>query len=184
VDPDLVTGTPALAARIAEAVARQATQDPPGLVLAATPEAQGGGLQELVSRARRESLLYRGFYAVAAVRRLSAAAILDGPGGLEQAIAREARYFQGHKDATTRRMAGANGVQVAATLYGVILGWYHLNPTLDPRPDHLDAHGHNFRAVPALPPAMTGVWPGVLPNCGCVAGPPHRDGELILALVA
>ena len=166
-------------------VARQAAE----LALSSAPEwGRPSGARE--RDATLEALLYRGLYAVNAVRRLARAWLgpTDGEGTPQQRAARVAEamnlergYLRGHVEANRRRVEGARGVDVAAALYGPLLGWYHLNPTLDPRIEHLDAHGHNFRAD-GRPPAKTGAWPGVLLHCGCVPGPPHRGERATLLL--
>lgn len=171
--PSSLVSRPDDAASVVELVARQTVQQPPD----ASRVAIAGPIERAMTT---ERLLYRGFYAVAALRRVSKGA-LGGPDELRQAVRRERGYFLGHREQSDRRVVGGRSVDAARELYGVELGWYHLNPTMDPRPHHLRAHGKNFRADVLVPPISTGAWPGVENNCGCVAGPPHVDGELMLA---
>lgn len=171
--PKRLIGNPGLAANVVELVARQTVEDSPD----ASRIAVAGPLERV---AQTERLLYRGFYAVAALRRIATAA-LEGREELIAAARRERGYFRGHVEQSNRRVVASRQVDSARELYGVVVGWYHLNPTLDPRPDHVEAGSKNFRADLFLPPVTTGVWPGVLNHCGCVAGPPHQDAELMVS---
>jgi hypothetical protein len=173
--PTALLANPTLSADVTAATARQVVAGPIG-----APRPGEGPLGLLERTSMAEALLYRGFYAVAALRRIVAGA-LDSPEAMRAAVDLETHYFAAHTEARHKWITGARQTDSARDMYGVVVGWYHLNPTEDPRPDHMEAHGNNFRADVPTPPASTGVWPGVLLHCGCVAGPPWRDGNLLAA---
>lgn len=125
-------------------------------------------------------LAYRAAYARAALMRIARAAV-DNPESLQQAAERERPYLQAHEDASRWRLAGARAVGALVELHGPMLGWYHgkTRTPEEPRPTHLASNGKNFDARRG-PPVFTGAYPGVLPWCSCIAGPPHRGGSTIV----
>lgn len=152
------------------------------LVRTLLPDESGfGGAGRVEQAARTERLVRRGFYAVVALRRLARAAQRGGPQELSAQITLERSYLTYHVEEGERLVEGARKVDLVRELYGGIAGWYHLNPTDDPRPHHIKAHGKNFRVDIIAPPVETTSWPGTERYCGCEAGPPHRGGEVMLA---
>lgn len=169
-----LAGDDGLAGDVLEGVARR-------VLIGLPDESNFGSVGPVEQSARTERLVRRGFYAVAALRRVAGAALRGGPSGLSKQLSLERSYLSGHVRQGDRLVEGARQIDVVRDLYGDVAGWYHLNPTLDPRPHHLRAHGKNFRIDGLLPPIETGAWPATELYCGCVAGPPHRDAELMLA---
>jgi hypothetical protein len=171
--PAALLRTPDLAAGAAESAA--------GLVLVNPPEtpARSEGAR---SAAAVENLIYRGFYAIAAARRLGSA-LLGDPGDipaterLREALKKEAGHLGAHREASERRRKAAAMVDGAAALYGPVLSWNHGAPER-PRPNHAAADGFNFRADRS-PPAFTGAYPGALPGCTCLPGPPRPGARLL-----
>lgn len=156
--PGWILALPELAADVAEGAAALTLADPPSLL---------PGAGELELRASLENLLLRGFYAIAAVRRLSAA--VRGPSGtprerLSRALTAERRHLAAHMEARAKNLEGARSMDRARELYGNVLSWNHgeTRTPSDPRLDHVGADGKNFD-VTRGPPVSTGAWPGVLP---------------------
>lgn len=116
---------------------------------------------------------YRAAYVVNAARRLQAS--LNGGTSMKDALRQEAANFEAHRRARQKRLDAAAATSSAAALYGGLLGWYR-NPLLDSDIDCRVADGNNFDASEGT---IIG-WPGAVhPNCGCHAGPPHEDGEMV-----
>jgi hypothetical protein len=137
-----------------------------------------GGVAERA--AYRDNLLYRAFYAMSVQKRLAEAVRGLGVEEAEQALAKalkaEERFFEQHREAARRRVAGARMVDAAAELHGPILGWKHGDPK-EPRPSHAAADGKSFRADTV--PASTGALPGVLPGCTCTVVAPRPGAEML-----
>lgn len=157
--PGWILALPELAADVAEGAAALTLADPPSLL---------PGAGELELRASLENLLLRGFYAIAAVRRL-AQAVRDPSGTparerLSKALTAERRHLTAHIDARAKNLEGARKTDRARELYGDVLSWNHgeTRTPSDPRLDHVSADGKNFD-VTRGPPVSTGAWPGVLP---------------------
>lgn len=139
------------------------------LVLRPLPAFSSGTAE---SRAARDNALWRGEYAVAAAKRLSQAA------DTEKALRTEESYFEAHLNAGKRRIAGARINDAAVERYGNVLSWHHTKGPVNAREHHLKADGANYDAS-GEPPHETGAWPGQLPNCGCVPGPPKAGARLL-----
>lgn len=182
--PAFLLRTPEVAADVAEEAARMALGNlGPGSLEPRFPSAKGIGKVE--RRARTENLLLRGFFAIAAVRRLAEAlrsnptpAIAGDP--LTDALKAERRYLEAHNKARARNLEAAGRIDEAARLYGPLLSWNHgvAGTPADPRPHHLAADGKNFD-IRSGPPVETGAWPSVLPGCTCVAGPPRQQAATL-----
>lgn len=138
------------------------------------PASRGQTLASL----RRDEPLVRGFYAVNAAKRLSEAYREGGFQKMRQASARERRYLEAHKGGARRRDEAATALEALSAAYGPVLGWIYAHSPREPRWNHVEAHGMNFRAD-RPPPAKTGAFPAVLPGCGCSAGPPFRGGRML-----
>jgi hypothetical protein len=144
-------------------LSRIVLRDPPE---GPTPEGSGGGgLEDL---ARTENLLHRGFYGVAALRRLA-----DGG-----SLAAEGKLFGMHQEANEARLKGARLNDAAAEKWGNLLGWHHAGTARTHRPGHEAADGKNFD-VTRQPPASTGAWPAMLPFCDCTPRAPYPNGRLL-----
>lgn len=170
--------TPELAADVAEEAARLALTDPPSL----SPE-----VGEFELRASLENILKRGFYAIAAVDRLSEAALgssedSDTPVAdrLAKALRAERSYLTAHRNAAQRRLVGGKLNDAAVATYGPILSWQHgvAGAPVDPRPNHVAADGKSFDTRRG-PPISMGAWPGVLPGCTCRPGPPKQNAQML-----
>ncbi|MDP9437677.1 MAG: hypothetical protein M3P49_02875, partial [Actinomycetota bacterium] len=157
--PAWLLALPELAADVAEGAAALALASPPSLK---------PGAGELELRASLENVLVRGFYVVAAARRLSEAVrgTSDAPvrERLSKAVRTERGHLSAHIKARAKNLEGARKTDRARELYGDVLSWNHgeTRTPADPRLDHLSADGKNFD-VRRGPPVSTGAWPGVLP---------------------
>lgn len=175
---------PADCAYTAAAIAALVVEEEAGEGVPAVDMARGGGLLARAMKlarlgadatARAREAVYRAVYAVNAVKRVRAA---EGVSGTIEAIGRERRNNALQREAAKRRLAADEMTVKAVELWGPTLGWYHLNPTEDPRPHHYRADRCNWRPARGAP-KETGSLPGAEPNCGCVAGPPILGARML-----
>jgi hypothetical protein len=123
----------------------------------------------------------RAAYVISATRRIAdqMTEAQSNGGSLEEAISEaislENTYFRQHIQADAARMTAANSIDMLATEYGDVLGWYSSKDSRT-TPECLAANGKNFRA--SEPPVIG--YPGsVHVSCRCHPGPPHRDAEML-----
>jgi hypothetical protein len=144
----------------AENVAKMVLRDP--------PDVSGSGRGPAEDRAIVENLLHRGFYGVAAFRRLLSGKPLEDEG----------RFFDMHQQANDTRLKGARVNDAAADRWGSLLGWHHHGTARTHRPGHVDADRKNYDLT-RLPPISTGGWPGTLPGCDCSPAAPYPGAPLL-----
>lgn len=153
-------------ASVSRAVARLVAGDLPSLP----------GRTGVLRRAYVDNLLYRAYYALTALRRVTGA--LGEGEELRDALSKEAAYFEAHKAASKQRERGARLNDAAAERFGPLLSWVHLGTAKTHRPSHLSAHGKNY-LVDRPPESTDGALPAMAPHCDCIAGPPIPGAELL-----
>lgn len=173
--PAFALASPAIAVEVSRQAAELVLTDPPKI------DAGGGTFKR---RAGLENVVMRGFYGVAATRRLSKA--LRGPADtstrqrLAAALRAERSYLTAHNNARRRNLAGAEATDRARQLYGHDVTWNHgaLGQPAEPRPLHVAADGKAWDLRRGVP-RSTGALPGVLPGCTCAWGPPRPGAQTL-----
>lgn len=94
---------------------------------------------------------------------------------VREAINIESSYYRAHRKASDDRTRAINRVKLAADMHGNLLGWY-LNPLLNNEYECIVANGNNFEADKGTVIGYPGT---VHANCGCTAGPPHPEGQMV-----
>lgn len=147
-------------------IAEMVLEDPPIF------SSQAGQLER---RASLENLLLRGFYGIAATRRLAVSEDLG------KALDKERGYFARHNEARQRNLEGARQADGARNLYGDLVSWNHgaTRTPEEPRPNHVAADGKNWDMRRGIP-VSTGALPGTLPHCTCAFGPPRAGAETLI----
>lgn len=173
---DFVLATPDLAARVAQEAATLVLTNPPVF------RPQAG---EFERRASFENILKRGFYAIAAVRRLSEAVSgssddSDTPVAdrLTKALRREQSHLTAHLNAGAQRLEGAKRTDRARELHGDVVSWQHgvHGHPMEPRPAHVAADGKTWDLRRGVP-LSTGSLPNTLPGCTCDWGPAKAGAQ-------
>lgn len=129
-------------------------------------------------RAEEDEILRRAMYVVNGSMRM-ARDIANGRSP-DEALERESRHYLAHTEAQQKRRSAKRLREVAREEYGDILSWNHraTRDPKEPREPHEAMDGFSFDASKG-PPKATGVYPGVLPWCSCLAGPP-RVGAMVV----
>lgn len=146
------------------------------------------GFGEAGRVARRQALIHRAAYVLAAARRVDRArrdagrpTSGDNPReAVAAAVTRERRFYAQQRDAEANRTRTAADVDKAALEYGPLLGWYSVR---DERtsPECRAAHGGTFRA--GQPPVFG--YPGAVhPHCRCRPGPARAGAPSVNAKLA
>lgn len=177
--PPVLLRLPDLAGDVVEEAAQ--------LMVAGVEEMEVSG-EGIIRAAKLDNVLYRALYGMAAARRIGGAVLgaisttgaRDFTAALQQAAAREPRYFATHKDVSKRRISSAKATQGLMELHGEILSWNWgaTRTPREPRPTHLAADGANWRPANGAP-LSTGSLPSVEKNCSCAAGPPKRGARIL-----
>jgi hypothetical protein len=126
-------------------------------------------LSQLSGSGYAQELLYKAWYAVNAMQRITSS---SDP---TEAFRRERRYHAQHLDAQEQRSRQRQIRDVLSEIYGKTLCWYSV---LDEgtTPECREAHGKNFDVD--VPPAIG--YPGTVHGkCRCTAGPPHQNAEMV-----
>lgn len=123
--------------------------------------------------ARRSELWYRAAYIVNASKRVAQS--LEGGATVEEAFAKEKRWWQAHEDARKNRLETANRVDAAAGIHGALLGW-HAHDDDRTTPECAAADGTNFRAGQR---PRIGYPGGVHLKCRCFPGPPFATRRTV-----
>lgn len=116
-----------------------------------------------------QELLYKAWYAVNAMQRITSSSDPTG------AFLRERRYHVQHLEAQEHRSRSYEAMNALREIYGNTLGWYSVFDD-STTPECREAHGKNFDVT--RPPAIG--YPGMVHGkCRCTAGPPHRGAEML-----
>lgn len=141
----------------------------------------GQSLTTPIKEVRDTEVYFRAAYLANAAQRMQRS--LDAGATQNEALQREAPFYQLHEKARRGRLDSVAQVQRAAGTYGApdpagggtMVGWY-LNPLLNNEAECIAANGHNFIAEDST---VIGYPGSVHPNCGCYAGSPWPGAGMV-----
>ena len=150
------------------------------LVMSFPPEITGAAGPASLA-VQRQNYLRRAQFTLAAARRgMDAIRTARSQGksaasALAELLPKERRYFGQHLDAIRNRAQAAMDVDMAALMYGPLLGWNTIHDSRTSA-ECRAADGKNFRAD--VQPAIG--WPGAVhPHCRCYPGPARIGARML-----